>query len=162
LGPEVANHRPMVGSQDPVSSLRSHCERSREGNSLQILSDLHRRFHMLNGGLDMTWTDAKDVLLLLFAVGAQIPYVFRRSGWFVYPTVPLALAVVWETLGWSGLRSAVTFGLILLVVGVAMAVRLVRHQPVLEWTSTEPIKDFIFVWGAFGISFVATIVIALN
>jgi hypothetical protein len=49
----------------------------------------------------------------------------------------------------------------LLVVVIAMAIRFARHHPVLEWTSSEPIKDFLLVWAACGVSFIAIIVIGV-
>lgn len=109
----------------------------------------------------MPWIELKDVFLVLLAAVSGALYAFRRSGWYVYPATPVGFAIIWEALGWSGLRSAAAFGLVLLIVVIAMAIRLARHRPVLEWTSSEPIKDFLLVWAACGVSLVAMIVIGV-
>ena len=108
----------------------------------------------------MSFQQVKDVIVVVTAAEFAVAYV-KSNSLFVYPVAAVLISVVWAALAWTGTRSAVTLGIVLLVTFAGVAWQAARRRPIFVTNVERPLRVVLTSMALFGAALLVGIILGV-
>lgn len=107
----------------------------------------------------MEWDLLRHIVVIGYGLMMAIAYAVREP-YFVYPTMALSLAAVWEGIGWAYPQSLLSAAAVAFALVIAAATRIVQGKPLLVRDPADARVSLTIAIGGFAAAFLMAILVA--